>query len=122
MTERLSASENILRSITEANWQSHVIQIAALYNWKWYHSPANRPGQNGRVQKIVPGWPDLFLVREGEALAVELKTRVGKTTKAQDEWLEELGRVPGIESFVWRPGDDDKVLARLRRKPGSGPR
>jgi hypothetical protein len=115
MSERLSASEKILRTITEAEWQGHVIQVARLHGWVHYHAPANRPGRNGQVQKIVAGWPDLFLIRDGDVVAAELKTRTGRTTEAQEWWLAEL-RKAGIDSYVWRPGDDDKILARLRRK------
>lgn len=116
MAERLSYTEQRLRSITEAEWQSHVIRIARMNGWRVYHPPANRPGPNGKVQLVVAGWPDLAMVRGKRLVMAELKTRVGKTTAAQDEWLAELGAVPGVEAYVWRPGDDDKVIATLRRE------
>lgn len=117
MAERLTVTEKIRRSITEAQWQAHVIQIARLNGWMAYHPPDNIPGKNGHVQKVTPGWPDLVLVRDGRMVVAELKTATGKTTAAQDHWLDELSRVPGVETYVWRPGDDDKVLAVLRRRP-----
>lgn len=115
MAERLSAGEKRLRSITEAEWQSHVISLARLYGWAVYHPPANRPGRNGKVQQVVAGWPDLAILKDGHLIMAELKTRTGKTTGAQDWWLAELSKVEGVETYVWRPGDDDKVIAILRR-------
>lgn len=115
MAERLTYTEKKLRSITESEWQTHVITIARLNGWSFYHPPDNRPGRNGKVQYVVAGWPDLVLVRDGRMVVAELKTRLGKTTAAQDKWLAELALVPGIEAHVWRPGDDDKVIATLRR-------
>lgn len=114
MAERLSYTEKKLRSITEAEWQSTVIQWARINHWKVFWAPANRPGKNGHIQPITAGWPDLTFVREGEIIMAELKRELGKTTAQQDEFIRLL-RSAGITVYVWRPSDDAKMRAILRR-------
>jgi hypothetical protein len=41
----------------------------------------------------------------------ELKTAKGKTTPAQDDWLERLS--PHVECYLWRPDDIDFISTRL---------
>src|SRR5436190_516383 len=48
------------------------------------------------ARRSEPGWPDAFCVRNGRALAVELKTATGRVSKAQERWIAELDLVPGV--------------------------
>lgn len=98
---------------TEAHFQQQVMNLATLHDWSTYHAPDNRPGRNGRVQTVVAGWPDLTLVRGESLIFAELKTQTGRVSKAQERWLETLGRVPGVETYLWRPSDLDAIHARL---------
>jgi hypothetical protein len=98
----------------EKHFQRQVEQLAAFYGWKTFHAPDNRPGRNGRVQSITPGWPDLFMVRDEEAIAAELKAEKGRVQPHQVEWLQAL-EACGIETFVWRPSDFDELHGRLAR-------
>lgn len=113
MAQRLTAGEKILRGITEAQWQANVVTFARFNGWKVYHPPNNRP-VNGRIQKVMAGWPDLAFMREGEFILAELKTELGKTTADQDECIRLL-RSAGIEVHVWRPSDGQKMQGILRR-------
>lgn len=101
--------------MTERQWQAQVEGLAAFYGWRSFHAPDNRPNARGRVQRVTRGFPDLFMVRAGEALAVELKTDTGRVDPAQREWLADLADVPGIETYIWRPADFDDAHARLAR-------
>lgn len=114
MAARLSAGEKILRSITEAQWQSTVISHARLNGWMVYWAPANKPTAGGHVQSITAGWPDLVFLRNGEFFVAELKRETGKTTPQQELWLAEL-RKAGVETHVWRPSDDYEMRARLHK-------
>jgi hypothetical protein len=82
--------------MTERELQDAVIECAEVFGWKVHH-------QKYSIQS-ARGWPDLFMVRDGRALAAELK-RDGRTpTPAQVEWLKALERA-GAEVHIWRPAD-----------------
>lgn len=112
MSARLSSREKLLRGVSEADWQRQVIEVATLYGWRYYHAPENRPvvGRNGKryVQNIRAGWPDLTLAKD-RLIFAELKTQTGAVTAEQWDWLDALAAVPGVETYVWRPGDMDEV-------------
>ena len=107
-----------MRSGPEANLQKQILELAAYYNWAWYHPPDNRPirAHDGKVrfQTVVAGWPDLILCRPPELIAVEVKSQSGRVSSEQSEWLRRL-TVCGVETAVWRPDDWDAVQARLSR-------
>jgi hypothetical protein len=54
------------------------------------------------------------LVRGERLLFAELKREKGKLSAEQEAWLEDLRRVPGVEVYVWRPGDMDEIAQVLR--------
>lgn len=106
----------------EAPWQAQVIELAVRYGWWWWHAPDNRPAGRGRarhVQRTVPGFPDLVLIRGPELLFVELKGTSTRVTDAQHAVISMLAVVeawnPHVEVHVWRPDDWDRALARLSR-------
>lgn len=99
---------------SEASFQQQIEQLAALYGWRHYHAPDNRPGGGtGRVQRVTAGFPDLVLVRDGELIFAELKTQTGRVRPEQAEWLAALENVDGVETYVWRPDDFDAINTRL---------
>lgn len=115
-----SFQERLLRSITEAQWQNQVLQIAAWNGWTHrYHAPDNRPGPNGRVQAVRAGFPDLVLLRDDgphhRLVFVELKRETGRVTSEQLDWLDRLNDVPGVEAYLWRPSDRPHVERLLAR-------
>lgn len=58
------------------------------------------------------GWPDLFLVRNGRAWAIELKVPPDDLSEEQGIWLGLLDAVPGITAGVFRSsGDRAKDMA-----------
>ena len=106
--------QDALGPMTEAELSRHIIAAAKECGWRCYHtflsihSPA--------------GFPDLFLVRNGKVLAWELKSDKGKALPAQQEWLDALALVPGIEAKVVRPADLEeayKILAGVLAEPPS---
>lgn len=113
MPKKLSPYEKQLRQVTERDWQSKVVRIAILNGWRYYHPPDNKP-VNGRIQKVVSGFPDLTLVRDRKIIFVELKRETGKLSDEQVVWLDEL-RKCGIACYVWRPSDIDEVVSTLRK-------
>lgn len=96
-----------LGDIAEAAWQEQVIQLAAYNGWVHYHTHDSR--------RSPQGWPDLVLCRPPELIFVELKTRTGRLTNAQAQWIAWLTSC-GMETFVWRPADFESVAMRLQRR------
>lgn len=96
----------LLRSMSEADWMVKVREIAIRYHWTSYHTRNSRGSDHG--------WPDLVIAHAGQRRTVfaELKKEAGKVTPAQQMWLEHLDSC-GFEVAVWRPRDEDEVLAVL---------
>ena len=89
----------------ERDLQAEVIETARAAGWRVHHTSDSR--------RARPGWPDLFLVRDGDCLVLELKTVKGVVTDKQRGWLTALDAVAGIEARVVRPTDLDNLTARL---------
>lgn len=92
---------------SEAAFQRAVLDYAALSGWLVYHDHDSR--------RNAPGLPDLVLVRAPRVVFAELKTATGRLRPAQAVWLDALSACPGVESYVWRPGDWQTIERTLRR-------
>ena len=59
------------------------------------------------------------MVRSDRLIFAELKRGDGKTTDAQDEWIDALANVeigsPRVEMWLWRPSDWPQIEEVLRR-------
>lgn len=95
------------KSVTEAQLQRTVIELAETFGWRWHHETDSRWSR--------AGLPDLILVRPPRVIFVELKKEDGALRRAQGEWLTDLARCPGVESYVWRPSDLSEVEEVLKR-------
>ena len=89
---------------TEAEFQSVVVRTAESLGWWYYHTYDSR--------RCPAGWPDLVLIKPPVCIFVELKMELTKTTDAQRMVLDMLADC-GQEVYVWRPGDWDRIIARL---------
>lgn len=95
--------------LSEKAWQQLVVDYARMNGWWTHHEFDSR--------RSSEGWPDLVLLRDGEALFVECKREDGKVTPAQGYVLDLLESA-GCEALVWRPSDEERAFARLaRRRP-----
>lgn len=105
--------------ITEAEWQEQVVQLAHLYGWECLHvrrSIGRRGGKSAyQTTTSIKGWPDLYMWRPGEHIAVELKREKGRLTEEQRTCLRGLANA-GVRVFVWRPSDLDEVQRVLGRR------
>ena len=86
--------------MTERQLSKAIVQLAELNGWMVY-TVSNTRAAGLRSHSAV-GWPDLFMVRNGQALAIELKVKGRKPTDAQIAWLQQLYKVPGISVCVGR--------------------
>lgn len=97
----------VAQDMTEAVLQRKVEEALSATGWRWFHAPDNRPaGKAGRVQRVVPGFPDLCAVnaRQCRVLYAELKRHTGRVSPDQAAWHLDLRRA-GQEVHVWRPMD-----------------
>lgn len=101
-----TAAEVMLGQITEREFQREVLQLAALFGWRPYHTHDSRQSHRG--------FPDLTMVRGDRLVFAELKSMAGKVRPEQQEWLDELAVVPGVEAYLWRPSDLDAIAEVLR--------
>jgi hypothetical protein len=94
--------------MSERQLQDAIRQAASLFGWLCYHTHDSR--------RSPEGFPDLFLVKKGVCYAWELKSTDGHPTAPQRQWLDELGKVPGIEAGLIYPADLDRCLTLLKPK------
>ncbi len=106
------------RAMSEAKFQTIVLQIARLNGWKAAHFRKVRVQRpNGSVYYATPvaadgaGFVDLVLVRE-RLIFAELKTMSGVVEPDQEAWHERL-RKAGQTVYVWRPVDLDMIEEAL---------
>lgn len=78
----------------EKAFMAAVVKFARELGWSEYHTYNSRRSKSG--------WPDLVLVRGERIVFVELKTETGRTTAAQDRWIELLTEAKQTV-YVWRP-------------------
>lgn len=95
---------------SEADFQDAVMQMAALFRWRCYHPRFS--------MQSASGWPDLALVRVrdgvGRLVLAELKSEHGTPTDAQQLWLSDLSKVPGVECYLWKPANWPEIQKVLR--------
>jgi hypothetical protein len=93
-------------AVTERDLTGYVRDVARAFGWRrshtWLskHSPA--------------GFPDEVLCRPPRLVFAELKSGKGRLSAEQEAWLKDLRGVPGVEVYVWRPGDMDEIAQVLR--------
>lgn len=101
--------------MTESELQSVITDAAKLGGWTVAHfRPAlTKHGWRTPGQYDAAGWPDLFLVRDGQALAWELKSDKGVVSDDQANWIGLLDQVDGVHAQIVRPHDLDAALDLL---------
>lgn len=109
--QQVSTKAQLLAHVSESEFQQAIVDAAHASGWLVYHTYDSRRSE--------PGFPDLVLIRGAELLVVEVKRETGKTTPAQEQWLEAFGAVHRVTAKVIRPsGWDD--LVRFLRSPVNG--
>lgn len=94
----------VAESMSEKQFQDHVVAMAKRLGWLTYHTHDSR--------RSAPGFPDLVMVR-GTVLYRELKAANGVVSNHQDVWLRAL-RVAGVDADVWKP--KDLMSGRIERE------
>ena len=93
-----------VRCKSEKEFTARVRYEAQLAGWELIYHTWNS-------MHSAKGFPDLVMVKGERLIFAELKMRKGKVSLHQKEWLEGLGRVPGVEVYTWwYPDDIDTIL------------
>lgn len=95
-----------LPAVTEKDFQKQVVDLARILGWTVYHPMLSKWSERG--------WPDLTMVRPPRLVLAELKREKGTTSPDQDRWLGMLAACPGVEVFLWKPSDLERVAEILR--------
>ncbi len=98
--------------VSEAEFQSQVIELAQLRGWLVFHPRPGRTQQNRGWSTSMTGdvgYPDLTLARAGTVLFLELKSDRGIVTANQRAWLAELP-----DAHIVRPSDWVMIERLLR--------
>jgi hypothetical protein len=93
---------------SEKAFMAAILELARWTGWKAYHVYDARRSE--------PGFPDAVLVRDTSLIFAELKTATGRVTPAQQAWLDALGHVRQVETYLWRPNNWDSIEQRLQRR------
>ena len=108
-----------LPQISEADFQSQVIQLARTLGWRVAHFRVVRvQRRDGSIRYMTPvqadgtGFPDLVLVRD-RVIFAELKAERGRTSPEQDAWMAWLSSA-GAECYLWRPSDWNEICEVLK--------
>ena len=90
---------------------AQVKTLALHYGWSFHHAQPSVVGKRW-ITTGSPGFPDIVMAHQVRGLIfAELKTAKGKTSEAQDDWLETLRS--HAECYLWRPCDIDWIATRL---------
>ena len=101
-----------MQEMTEAQFLAKVKSIASIYGWELHHSTPMLTKQGKWLTSGSAGFPDLVLAHRTRGLIfAELKTRKGKTSPEQANWI--LRLQPHAECYVWRPDNFDAIIKRL---------
>ena len=99
----------------ESDYLSTIIDLAKVYQWIVHHS---RPAWTNKGWRTAiqgdPGCPDLILVRMPRVIFAEIKTKYGKLSDDQNNWILRLVGCPGVETYIWRPDDWEEITRILR--------
>jgi VRR-NUC domain len=107
---------------SESHFQAAVVELAERLGWRVSHFNDSRrevvdrrSGERKLVgDKSAKGFPDLVMARAPRLVIAELKAEKGKLSSSQEEWLEDLRAIPGVEVYVWYPYAWDVVERVLR--------
>ena len=73
----------------ELDWTETTVLYLQARGWRVVHFPDSRRLVGDR------GWPDVFAVREGKVLAIELKMGRRKPQLQQEDWHRVIEEIPG---------------------------
>jgi Holliday junction resolvase len=96
----------------ESDVQRALVQVLSYAGWLVMHIPNQSTRGRQRWAGLLPGAPDLVVVKRSRVVFLEVKTEKGKVSEKQLE-VHNLLRLHGIEVRVVRDVDDIADLIQL---------
>lgn len=110
-----------LARISERDYQKRIETLAKHLGYLVNHvNKATVAGGRFITPTSHAGFPDLWLLREGRLVVLEVKSESAAPSAvkaAQKEWIRLLQSVAGVEAYVVRPSDWPHVEALLTERP-----
>jgi hypothetical protein len=98
--------------VSEASFLQQVKALAYIHHWDCHHAQPSMTRTGRYITTGAAGFPDLVLCHKVKGLIfAELKTTKGRTSPAQEHWLDILN--PHAECYIWRPEDLTAIEHRL---------
>jgi hypothetical protein len=98
-------------TLSEAQFQTTVIDYALLRGWRVHHSLPAKTGKGWRTPlQGHPGLPDLVLARAGVVILAELKRHRATPSPDQRLWLAAIGG----NARLWTPANWPEIYEELR--------
>lgn len=99
----------------EREFATQVEHLLTLFGWTWKHDePAVRQSGTWATSfRGDRGFPDYIAVRDGRLIFAEIKNELGRVSKHQQHWLEQL-EATSTEVYLWRPKDLQQIKEVLR--------
>ena len=105
-------------AVKEKDFQAQLMEMVNIFGGMAYHAHDSRRevSRNGERMlvgdKDARGFPDLTIaMRSGRLIFAELKSKKGRLSDHQREWLEAL---PGHWAYLWRPEDWDDAVRIIK--------
>lgn len=114
---RLSRSEVAklpTSTLTEAQFQQQITELAELRGWEWFHVRPGRTADSWRTPTsgtMAKGWPDLFLIRGRRIIFMEVKRAGGMASPEQDRVQAVLHEA--AEAYIVQPHHWDFIESEL---------
>jgi hypothetical protein len=94
------------KPIPEKQLQGEVEHLARMLGWLVVHHRWSIGTERG--------WPDIVALRPPRCIVAELKSEKGELSPEQNLWLRTWEQIPGVEVWLWRPSDLEKIKGILR--------
>lgn len=94
------------KDVTEKQFTEQVRDLAKIFGYEYYHTWTSMHSPKG--------WPDVALCKDGRLILAELKREGKSPSPEQQKWLDLLSMVKGIQVYVWRPSNIDRIAEILR--------
>lgn len=111
----MARSGSFKLAASEDDLSAFVSDFSRLQGWRRVHFRPAKVGERWvTALEGDVGWPDWTFTRRGRLVIAELKSQRGRMGPGQQEWLDALREVGGIEVYLWRPSDIPEIRRILR--------
>lgn len=106
----------LTHAVREDDLLDFVIDTAHAFGWLAFHPLSARLARGVTITPMRgdPGFFDVTAIRPPDVLFAELKSERGTASEGQRGWHEAAKACPGVHFRLWRPRDQDAIVAFMR--------